>query len=588
MEFETAEPERAMPLSMTAEVSPPTHASEPFNAIGRMQSQFGNAAMSRGVLRALKAGRIQAKLTAGAPGDPYEQEADRVAEQIMSRTSGPVVQRKCAACEAGATCKKCSHGAPKIQTKRDAHEPIDLGSQTTAGILSLGGGQPLPTPVREKFEPQFAHDFSGVRVHTGGSAAALADDMGARAFTFEHNIVFGKGQYGPDSSDGQRLLAHELTHVVQQGAANGPNRVQADWWDDVKETAGAVVETVSTGVSVAYEAAKAAVTTLGSSASAAAPEAEKAKSDDPEKTRTNLISQVSATRQRVMSVPEPVNPSPERIQALNSNLTRFNTMTNSAVALAPTAPWVAPTIGEILAEIGMAIAALSLWEILLIVAIIALIILLIYLIFFRDTRRFPDPDTDTEPRTEPRTKPRTEPEPEPEPDPRRKPDRPPPPPIPLLRPDCCPGPTPRGSFRVTDKRHPYFKPGTVTVKDNRNKHTRNIIPTMPGTPCTAAFLLSVVNQPPNNFGPCLQAWIRAAKAGDRDYGSQMGIDTIVGYVDKVEDIVSNKSNQIDKETWKGDTGATCGVDIGVPDKPLLTDMARIAEAPHSAHIIPEV
>src|SRR5262249_27106795 len=129
---------------------------------------------------------------------------------------------------------------------------------------------------------------------------------------------------------------------------------------------------------------------------------------------------------------------------------------------------------------------------------------------------------------------------------------------------------------------------TVTVKDNRNKHTRNITPIIPGTPCTAAFLQSVVNQNPLNFGPCLQAWIVAAKAGARDYGSQMGSDTVGNYVGTVEDIVSDTSNQIDKFTWKGDTGSTCGVDIGVPGKPVLTDKARIAEAPHSAHIIPEV
>jgi len=173
MQLETVEPERAIPLSVPAEVSAPTHASETFNAMGRVQSQLGNAAISR----AVRAGRIQAKLTVGAPGDPYEQEADRVAEQIMSRSGGPVVQHKCAACEAGATCKKCSQGAPKIQTKRDSHEPIDLGSQTTTGILSLGNGQPLPTTVRDAHHPValgIVAAAAGLTPHDAGLATAWA------------------------------------------------------------------------------------------------------------------------------------------------------------------------------------------------------------------------------------------------------------------------------------------------------------------------------------------------------------------------------------------------------------------------------
>jgi len=580
LDFETAQPEHAVPLSMPADLSGSTHASETFNGIGRVQSQFGNAAVSRGVLRALKSGGIQAKLTVGAPGDPYEQEVDRVAEQIMSRTSGPAVQRKCTACAASAPCEKCRHSAPKIQTKRDSREPIDLAPQTSEGISALGGGQPLPAPVRERFEPQFAQDFSGVRVHTGGSAAALAGEIGARAFTYQNNIVFGQGQYGPENSDGQRLLAHELTHVVQQGGSNGPDRVQADWLDDVKETASEALEAGSAGISEAYEAAKDAVTTVATSASEAISGVANIVDENAEKTRANLISQVSATRQKVMGADPAIVATPERAAALNNSVSQLNIAVAGAVTV-PFAPVLVPigeVIGEILLAIGAAIAALSLGEILLIVALILAILALIYVIFFRDTRKFPETDTDTEPKD--KTKDKDQPKKEPET------DRPPPP-FPLPQPDCLPGPTPRGSFRVTDKRHPYFKPGTVEVKDNRNKHTRNIIPTFPGTPCTAAFLLAVVNQNPANFGPFLQRWIAAAKSGNRDYGSQMGSDTIGNYVEKVEEIVLDKSNQIDRETWKGDTGETCGVDIGTPGAPELTSMARIAEAPHSAHIIPE-
>jgi hypothetical protein len=77
----------------------------------------------------------------------------------------------------------------------------------------------LPATVRSYYEPRFGRDFSGVRVHTGGEAADSARGLRARAFTLGSDIVFGPGHYAPQTGDGQRLLAHELTHVVQQGGA---------------------------------------------------------------------------------------------------------------------------------------------------------------------------------------------------------------------------------------------------------------------------------------------------------------------------------------------------------------------------------
>ncbi|MCL4436294.1 MAG: DUF4157 domain-containing protein [Thaumarchaeota archaeon] len=78
------------------------------------------------------------------------------------------------------------------------------------------GGQPLPESELSFFEPRFGHDFSRVNIHTGAKATEVARAMNARAFTVGRNIVFGEGQYNPRSSEGQLLLAHELTHFVQQ------------------------------------------------------------------------------------------------------------------------------------------------------------------------------------------------------------------------------------------------------------------------------------------------------------------------------------------------------------------------------------
>jgi hypothetical protein len=103
------------------------------------------------------------------------------------------------------------------------------GSPTTSPTLSpalasrihslRGGGTPLPGAVRGLLEPRFGHDFGRVRIHRDSSAAALAERVNARAFTLGRDVVFGTGQYDTGSRAGLRLLAHELTHVVQQGAA---------------------------------------------------------------------------------------------------------------------------------------------------------------------------------------------------------------------------------------------------------------------------------------------------------------------------------------------------------------------------------
>ena len=87
---------------------------------------------------------------------------------------------------------------------------------------SRGAGEPLPMSARAYFEPRFGHDFGGVRVHTDGRAASAAAAIDARAFTTGADVYFAPGRFHPGTPAGDRLLAHELTHVVQQGAARGP------------------------------------------------------------------------------------------------------------------------------------------------------------------------------------------------------------------------------------------------------------------------------------------------------------------------------------------------------------------------------
>lgn len=253
---------------------------------------------------------FQPKLSIGAPNDPYEREADQVAESVMrmpatgifspaissvQRSSmeeedplqrkceaceaeeamEPVqrkcehceeeeqgVQRKCAACETEGTLmpkslvqrdlidcamfsekadkeevaesegtaveapdqevqRKCAACEPEEKVQRSSGSPqaADPGFESELNS-SKGGGNPLPDETRSFMEDRFDRDFSGVRVHSGSNAASMSNSIQAHAFTHGSDIYFNNGQYSPNSDSGKQLLAHELTHVVQQSGGD--------------------------------------------------------------------------------------------------------------------------------------------------------------------------------------------------------------------------------------------------------------------------------------------------------------------------------------------------------------------------------
>jgi hypothetical protein len=198
----------------------------------QLQRVIGNQA----VMRLLRSHAIQAKLEIGVVDDPPESEADHVAEQVMRMpepaplaVTSPlsVLRRKCSACEEEekkeekpvTISRKQLHGGPALSgtaAPASVHEVLQLP------------GQPLAAATRGFLEPRFGHDFSRVRIHTGRTAMTSAAAMKARAYTVGANIVFGEGQYRPHSREGLGLIAHELTHVVQQGSALVEERVQRD------------------------------------------------------------------------------------------------------------------------------------------------------------------------------------------------------------------------------------------------------------------------------------------------------------------------------------------------------------------------
>ncbi len=182
-------------------------------------------------ISAAPTGRPQAKLTLGQPGDRFEKEADAVADRVMREEDPRLsaggaatgVQRKCASCEKeDEKVRRAPLGEGEKEEEEVQAAPAASGlsgmSTTTASAIqsARGGGFSLPGPVRQRMEPRFGHDLGSVRVHADREAAGLARSVGARAFTVGSDVFFGEGQYQPAAQEGQRLLAHELTHVLQQ------------------------------------------------------------------------------------------------------------------------------------------------------------------------------------------------------------------------------------------------------------------------------------------------------------------------------------------------------------------------------------
>lgn len=201
------------------------------NPLVQMQQQLGNR-------RLLK--MIQTKLTVGQPGDVYEQEADRTADQVMrmpdpslqrqqseeeenklqtSALAGsisPLVQRQQPEEEEKLQAKSFSGGQmlQKQNPKEEEEEPLQAEETSNAvggvapgvesGINNLrGSGQALPETVRNYFEPRFGYDFGQVRIHTGSQAAEAAQSVNAKAFTLGQDVVFGAGQYTPEHEEGK-------------------------------------------------------------------------------------------------------------------------------------------------------------------------------------------------------------------------------------------------------------------------------------------------------------------------------------------------------------------------------------------------
>lgn len=221
-----------------------------------IQRGLGNRTANQ-VLR--RGPKIQAKLTVGAANDPAEAEADQVADEVL-RMPAPLVRREIGEEEEeslqgnrirranteeeeplqgkrlrraeteeeeplqGKRLQRADKEEEEpLQAKSEAVDPLgsfEAGAEVEQSLAAQrGGGSPLPEDLRSDLEPRFGADFSGVRVHTGAQSEQINRDLSAQAFTHGQDIYMGAGKYDPQSGAGRQLLAHELTHVIQQGGA---------------------------------------------------------------------------------------------------------------------------------------------------------------------------------------------------------------------------------------------------------------------------------------------------------------------------------------------------------------------------------
>ena len=193
--------------------------------------------------------RIQTKLSINEPGDHYEQEADFVADQVMRMSepeihsqqagvsvllnqsdSGENIQRLAANSDPSLEDAVVIEGGEEdkaeqaqVQTLRPLGQTSGREAISKDIIDSSNGSAPLGSSVRQFMEPRFGVDLSQVQVHADRRAAALSQSISARAFTYGRHIYFNEGEYQPETQEGKRVLAHELTHVMQQ--AGGQSRL---------------------------------------------------------------------------------------------------------------------------------------------------------------------------------------------------------------------------------------------------------------------------------------------------------------------------------------------------------------------------
>ncbi len=192
----------------------------------RRKCACGSSPGLSGECEACTKNRLQRKLTIGASNDPLEKEADRVADQVIEISPNRGLHRV----------------PPRIQRSAGQANGVADTAPSSVDRVLASPGRALDPPLQQDMGRRFGYDFSHVRVHTGVEAEQSARDVNAHAYTTGNNVVFGAGRYVPESLEGQRLIAHELAHVVQQ--ENTHSKIQRRVIDDHVVTTPTILTTL--------------------------------------------------------------------------------------------------------------------------------------------------------------------------------------------------------------------------------------------------------------------------------------------------------------------------------------------------------
>jgi len=175
----------------------------------KLQRQIGN----QGVLRLLSAGKIQTKLEISHPGDIYEQEAEKIANNIMQKPNDKSLEYD----SSSETIENRDDNECLKISKSSASNDIEIPEDFLHEMKNAAqDGISLDKETRTFMESRFGYDFSQIRIHTDEKASRSASNLGSIAYTNGIDIFFGSGQYRPQTREGKRLIAHELAHTIQQ------------------------------------------------------------------------------------------------------------------------------------------------------------------------------------------------------------------------------------------------------------------------------------------------------------------------------------------------------------------------------------
>jgi hypothetical protein len=194
------------------------HTNHDYNRITTLQHTLGN----QFVQRLIKSGIIQPKLQISHPSDPYEQEADRLVDEVMRMIVPDSVSKGKQRVRGKYAAREIGKKEEEMKISRKPSASLDASDEATSEINNVrsSSGTPLDYSTKEFMESRLGYDFSRVRVHADSLAAHSAKEVAADAYTVGQHIVFGAGQYAPHTLHGRRLIAHELVHTAQQGSAD--------------------------------------------------------------------------------------------------------------------------------------------------------------------------------------------------------------------------------------------------------------------------------------------------------------------------------------------------------------------------------